>query len=126
MFQSLDLFRLSSAMASHAGARTAMIARNIANSDTPGFRAQKLGAFHEHFRPVRHTAVQITRAGHLGAANQASQLARSEPQLLGMSPNGNSVSIEEQMIYAAEAQREHSEALAIYRHSLTVLRTAIS
>ena len=41
-------------------------------------------------------------------------------------PNGNSVSLETEMLRAVDVQRQHSLALAIYRSGLSVLRTAIS
>jgi flagellar basal-body rod protein FlgB len=41
------------------------------------------------------------------------------------SPNGNSVSLEEEMVAAVDASREHNRALAVYRHGMTVLRTAL-
>ena len=65
-----------------------------------------------------------TRAGHLGgtATQPAARVgfADAEP-----APNGNSVSIEEEMLNAVEIQREHDRALAIYKHSLDVLRLSI-
>jgi flagellar basal-body rod protein FlgB len=41
------------------------------------------------------------------------------------SPNGNSVSLEQEMLNSVEIQREHNRALAIYKHSLDVLRVTI-
>ena len=41
------------------------------------------------------------------------------------SPNGNSVSVEEEMLAAVEVQREHSQALAIYRHAMGIIRTSL-
>ena len=69
--------------------------------------------------------MRATRAGHLslpaGRGPGASDALTSEP-----SPNGNSVSLEMEMISAAEIEREHSRALAIYRHGLSVLRTVVA
>ncbi len=40
-------------------------------------------------------------------------------------PNGNSVSLETEMLNAVSAKRQHDRALAIYKSSLTVLRASL-
>ena len=40
-------------------------------------------------------------------------------------PNGNGVSLEEQMLHAVDVKRQHDRALAIYKFSLGVLRSSI-
>ena len=40
MFAKLELTRMAQALASHSGARMDVIARNVANADTPGYRAR--------------------------------------------------------------------------------------
>jgi len=45
MFGNIELFRLSQAMATHASTRLGVIAKNVANADTPGYRGQDTVAF---------------------------------------------------------------------------------
>ena len=45
MFQKLEVFRMSAAMAEHAGQRQAIAAQNMANVDTPGYQARRLASF---------------------------------------------------------------------------------
>jgi flagellar basal-body rod protein FlgB len=124
MYQSLELFRTATAMARHAGARQALTARNIAHADTPGYRALEMPAFRDVYGQGPAHQVQMSRPGHMRVANSASAASmsetRSEP-----APNGNSVSIEEEMLNAVAIGREHNRALAIYRHTMTVLRTTL-
>ena len=40
-------------------------------------------------------------------------------------PNGNSVSLEEQILNGIEAKRQHDRALAVYRSSMNVLRASL-
>ena len=124
MFQNLDIFKSSAEMARHAGARQAITATNMANADTPGYRAQRLAPFSDTFSASPTPSVQQTRAGHLGPDRMPSR-AMVEQADAEQSPNGNSVSLEQEMINAVEIQREHSRALAIYKHSLDVLRLSI-
>ena len=125
MFSNLDVFQTAFAMARHAGSRQAVVARNIANADTPGYRAQTISRFQDHVSTGAGTALRTTRAGHQasgigGYAPPRAETANTEP-----TPNGNSVSLEEQMVNAVEIEREHNRALTIYRHSLDILRMSI-
>ncbi len=124
MFNNLEVFRTSYAMARHAGARQAVTATNMANADTPGYRAQSIASFSEAYATGGTTQLRATRTGHLGAG-PSDAVARARPSDAEASPNGNSVSLEQEMINSVEIQREHSRALAIYKHSLDILRMSI-
>lgn len=126
MFADLNVLSLASAMAAHAGARQAVIARNMANSDTPGYRAQDIAPFAEvAAATAAETGLRATRPGHLGGGagqvgHWATFAAESAPD-----PNGNTVSIEREMLNAVEVKRQHDQALAIYRSALGILRAGL-
>ncbi|WP_281981063.1 FlgB family protein [Thalassorhabdomicrobium marinisediminis] len=124
MFTNLDVFQTSYQMARHAGARQAVTAANMANADTPDYRARTLGSFADSFNGSAETAMKSTRDGHLGTGG-ATTAARVQQSDAEPSPNGNSVSLEQEMVNSIEIQREHSRALAIYKHSLDLLRMSI-
>ncbi|WP_373355329.1 FlgB family protein [Pseudoroseicyclus sp. CXY001] len=126
MFDQLTVFRMAESMARHAGQRTALAARNLANADTPGYRAQALPSFADlaDEGALSEPGMRTTRTGHI-AGSGATALARIERAEAQTSPNGNSVSIEEEMVRAVDAEREHGRALTVYRHSMQVLRTVI-
>lgn len=124
MYQSLSLFQTAAAMAKHAGARQAVVAQNVANADTPGYRAKTIPPFRDVVDQANPGGMRASRSGHIGAGQKTSEtrasIAATEP-----SPNGNSVSIEEEMMKSVEVSSEHNRSLAIYRHAMTVLRTSI-
>jgi len=120
MYESLDLFRTSAALARHAGQRQALAAVNVANADTPGYRAQALPSFAETFDA--HD-LRVTRSGHLGQSEDGAARPFDAPG--EAAPNGNTVSLEAEMFASAEASREQSRALAVWRHAMTVLRTSL-
>ncbi len=124
MFEDLKVFQTSFAMAQHAGARQAVTAANMANADTPGYRAQSIAPFSDTFDTARHNTLRTTRANHIGAEGTFAP-AQSGYSDAEASPNGNTVSLEQEMINSVEIQREHNRALAIYKHSLDVLRLSI-
>lgn len=124
MFANLSLFRLSGASATHAGTRQAVLSQNIANADTPGYLARDLPAFSDQVTqpPMR---LRHSRDGHLrgrGVGPNDNTFIASAPR----SPNGNSVSLEAEMMKAAVTKQQHDRALAIYKSALGVMRTAIS
>ncbi|WGW04666.1 FlgB family protein [Tropicibacter oceani] len=122
MFQNLDVFRTAMAMAKHAGHKQAISAQNIANADTPGYRAKELPAFETTLRGSL-SEQRATRTGHLNG--QSDRMVATSDRRDAMDPNGNTVSLEIEMIEAVDAKRQHDRALAIYRNSLSVIRASL-
>ena len=126
MYSSLDLFQTAHAMARHAGARQAVVARNIANADTPGYAAQQIAPFKDAFDSIETSAaMRLTRPGHMTAADPAPVTTTITTSDGEPSPNGNTVSVEDELLNSVAVSREHNRALAIYRHTMTVLRTSL-
>lgn len=126
MFQNLDIFRMSHAMAVHAGARQSVIAQNMANADTPGYAARDLPPFKDIFETdSAQFAPRTTRARHLSGHIGAVSMDVTERRDAVTDPNGNTVSLESEMLHAVDVKRQHDRALAIYKHALGVLRSAI-
>ena len=129
MFDRLEMFRLSGAMAEHAGQRQTVAAQNIAQADTPGYRARAVASFAETYGPGAPGtpdafAMRATRPGHLSGADApgaARVILASSPA----TPDGNTVSIETEMAQAARARGDHDRALGIYRSGLTILRASL-
>ncbi len=125
MFTTLDVFKTAHAMARHAGQRQALVAENMANADTPGFRPRDLVPFGEMVRsgPDAMTP-KATRPGHLFGTPGDDALRLAD--IRGSTgANGNGVTIEAEMLRAVEVKRQHDRAIAIYKSGLTVLRTAL-
>jgi flagellar basal-body rod protein FlgB len=122
MFEKLELIRMAQALASHSGARMGVIARNVAHADTPGYKAQDLPEFAAVF--ADDAAMRATRPGHLAASSDAMALV-PERAPGRESPNGNTVSLEGEMVKSVEARQSHEMALAIYRASSDVIRASL-
>lgn len=124
MFKKLELTAMAQAMAAQAGARMGVIARNIAHADTPGYKAADLPAFADTYRGLAAGGLRQTRPGHLaGFGMQAASLPRPSPGTAA--PNGNTVSLEAEMVKAAQARQDHEMALAIYRGTSAVVRASL-
>lgn len=113
MFDRLDVFQMASGLARHAAARQAVVAQNIANADTPGYRARDIADFASAWRqagPATGADAPPIRTIDSGGPTD---------------PNGNSVDLETEMLRGIEAQRAHSRALRVYSSALGILRTSI-
>ncbi|MCA0423925.1 MAG: flagellar basal body protein [Proteobacteria bacterium] len=102
--------------------RQGVLAGNVANADTPGYRAKDVTPFALP-QPVQGQG-QVTTPGHIpiagiGAAGTV-DAARIETR-----PNGNAVSLEDEMLRLAEVQVEHQTLVGLYQRSLAHLKTAI-
>ncbi len=122
MFEKLEIVRMAQSMARYASERQQLVARNIANADTPGFEAKDLPDFATSY--ASSSTMRHTRAGHIsGAVDQMSATPISVGG--GGSPNGNTVSLENEMVKAVDIKQQHDMALAIYRNTSNVLRSAL-
>lgn len=128
MLEKLEIFQMASALARHGAARQALIAENVANADTPGYRARDIASFAQTYRPEPQGALRATRPGHMLSAGDGSYAPQSQEVYRpdAASPNGNNVSLESEMFAAAAAKRDHDQALAVYRSAMSILRTAIN
>ena len=123
MFEKLELTRMAQALAAHSGARMSVIAQNVAHADTPGFKSQDLPSFDKVFASAGPD-LRATRAGHLSASSQDGTLV-PERGPGREAPNGNTVSLEGEMVKSVEARQSHEMALAIYRATSDVIRASL-
>ena len=123
MFEKLTLTRMAQDLAGHAGARMGVIARNVANADTPGFKSMDLPSFAEVYHEPAQK-MRTTNSRHISAASQGFEA--SVRQTSGASsPNGNSVSLETEMVASAGVRRDHEMALAIFRSTSSIIRASL-
>ncbi|SFR00647.1 FlgB family protein [Poseidonocella sedimentorum] len=126
MHDTLKVFRLAHAMATHAGTTQSVISTNVANADTPGFKAKKTTPFEVHAEGAGSGFVaRATRAQHFGSAANSGEAQIVEDENGANSLNDNNVVIELEMLKAVEANRQHERALSIYRHGMSVIRSSI-
>ncbi len=115
MFQSLDILRMAQSFASHASIHQQAIAQNMANADTPGFRARDVVPFDQFFADSAN--------GH--RPTDPMQAMRVDPDPVTRSPDGNTVSLEHEMMRAASVRQQHETALGIYSMARDMLRASI-
>ena len=124
MFDTPYVMKLAQNLARHSGARQAQIAKNIANSDTPGYRARDIVDFADNLNRSGGPDVKMTRARHMTAATFEATYRTKD---LGgeAAPNGNNVSVEVEMARGTDAKSAHELALTVYKSSLDILRSSL-
>lgn len=113
MFQSLDILRMAQAFATHAATRQQAIARNVANADTPGYRSRDAVPFDQYWRGQTDGTLRA----------EAAIIADERPATIA--PDGNTVSLEHEMMRAAAARQQHEMALGIYAMTRDLMRASI-
>ena len=116
----------------HLGARSEVIAGNIANADTPGFKAKTLrspdfaalvegrGAGGE--RPVVRVTAAMAALGAKRAGEPRTILDRAVGET---KPDGNNVTLERQLMALGEIQADYATLTSLYRKQMGLIRTAL-
>ncbi len=119
-------------------ARQSVLAENIANANTPGFRARDLG---------EPDFAALLRGDTAAGGNGKVEMIATAPSHFGVSPaidgaraqgfapidrpdsesspNGNSVVLEEQMMRLSETQMDYSIVTGLYKKTLNLFRLAL-
>jgi flagellar basal-body rod protein FlgB len=111
----MQLFSLVSRHNQWLAVRQSTVAGNIANANTPGFRAQDVQPFEAAVEQAR-LAMAATRPGHLssGPANApGTELRREEPW--ETTHSGNNVSLEQELLKSGEINRAYRLNTGIVR-----------
>lgn len=126
MLERIETLAIARAVGKYSAARQSLIAQNVANADTPGYRAKDLVAFKDMVQPQAQTGLRTTHAKHLSGSSDGAAVHRHQTINTGNpAPNGNSVSLEKEIVRGAEAKQQHDLALAVYRSALSTIRLTL-
>lgn len=110
--------------------RQDLLAQNVANADTPRYVARDLKAqeFSDALKKATSptSSMTVTNVRHIALSNTRSgPFEDLESPDIESSPNGNSVSLETQMIKVSDTQAQFAAAANLYAKALTMMKTAI-
>lgn len=126
----LPLFAALRARMAWISERQKLLSENIANADTPDYRPRDL-------KPVDfgkmvegksgNVGMAITNARHLTGGKGAQNLdfKAVESETYEVSPSGNAVSIEEEMMKVGQAQMDFEVTTNLYRKHTALLKMAL-
>ena len=102
--------------------RQRVLAQNIANADTPGFRPRDIGGFQRSLAGAFGMTQTMPR--HLPGAGGAIR-ARVDRTATDLAPNGNAVSLDREAMRVADTDTAHALATGLYRRWVGLFRTAL-
>jgi flagellar basal-body rod protein FlgB len=110
-------------------ARQKLLAENVSNADTPGFRPRDLKPFDMMLAMQRGDVAGSagparTQAGHLSSQGGGS-LGDRRAALFESTPSGNAVNLEDEMMRLAQNNSDYQMATTLYGKSLSYLRLAL-
>lgn len=126
----ISLFGVIKRRLAWLGQRHEVVAQNIANADTPNYRARDIQAF--KFRDLvrkQDSSLRMvtTENNHLkGVSKRATIFSVTEDRdPFETNPTGNSVILEEQMAKMSENSISHRLTTELYKKHLNMIRMAV-
>lgn len=110
--------------------RQGLLAENVANAETPGYRGRDLAQYDHAARQAGLSAASMTTsatqpmhfsvASSEGGAFGAQRMANFE-----ITPEGNGVTLEDEMMKVTTNLMDYQAATSLYQKSIKILRTAM-
>ena len=115
----IGIFNLADKRLAWVDRRQQLLAQNVANANTPGYQPRDVTPFEAALAAPK---LAETSAGHIAGKGQAAGEVTPRPQ--ARSPNGNAVSIEQQLSAVADTAGIQSLALNLHQAYASMMRTA--
>ncbi len=108
--------------------RQKLLAENVSSADTPGFQPKDLKV--PTFAPdgaVKGGALAALRTDPMHLAGASARVGEDprHARRFEITPSGNAVSLEDEMLKVAQNQSDYQLAASLYQKSLQMLRTAV-
>jgi len=138
----IPIFAMLKSRMGYLSQRQKVIAQNVANGDTPDYQPRDLKAYSFKASLDQQAAGQPYRGGPVSAqatsgvqmmATSATHMAPSKPYSPWRSPeqadsettlDGNSVTLEDQMLKMTDARMNYDAAVGFYQKSMQLLKTS--
>lgn len=129
-FANLTLFTALTEKMKWHQTRQSLLAENVANAETPGYRGRdlKVFGFEEHMRNLSIARIQtsVTDPSHIAAAGENGDgFGPRRMNSFEITPEGNGVTLEDEMMKVTANQMDYQAVTSIYTRSLRLIRTAL-
>ncbi|MCI0754789.1 flagellar basal body protein [Teichococcus vastitatis] len=131
MLDGIDVFRISGARMRQLAERQNVLSQNIANADTPHYRARDVKPFSFDSTLLRQQPglaslrLASTRPGHIGQSIGAANVITDRANSYSEDPDGNTVNLEEQMVKQADVAKAYDLTTLVYKRGTALLRNAV-
>ena len=121
----IGLFDLAEQRLAWADRRQGLLAQNIANANTPGYRPHDLKSFATTLAGAGGVAPVRTQPNHMSGLAGGTQQAEAELRPSARAPDGNAVALDEQLKKVADTQTTHALVTTIYKKYLGLFSMAL-
>lgn len=119
----IGLFRLAEQKLAWAGQRQQLLAQNVANASTPGYQARDVAPFAQVLAGAS-SSLTMTDPGHIQSSH-AHGAAMHQARPRERAPDGNAVSMEDQLTKVADTASTQELVANLYRKYHAMFRTAL-
>jgi flagellar basal-body rod protein FlgB len=128
---SMSTFELLAQRMDYLKQRQAVIGQNVANADSPGYKARDLIEFDAALKGQGFQAVTMATTNQAHIAADGARVGGKYPDEKNVSsyeilPNGNNVVLEEQMTKVAEISSNYQLATTLYKRMQAMMKLAVS
>ena len=111
-------------------ARQGLLAENVANAETPGYRGRDLKQFDFAEQVSAFSSATVTTTAtqpmHFSVSSQGDTGFGGQPMAnFEVTPEGNGVSLEDEMMKVTTNAMDYQAATSLYQKSIKILRTAM-
>ncbi|HEY4141649.1 MAG TPA: flagellar basal body rod protein FlgB [Pseudolabrys sp.] len=127
----IPIFSMLRTKLQYSQERQRVLSENVANADTPNYRAKDLKApkFPDptQITPATVSNVSLARTenGHFAQLGGTSSFSTDRQNSYEVRPTGTAVNLEDEMIKVADNQVDYQTASALYTRSLGLIKVAL-
>ena len=121
----IHLFDIASRQAQWLAVRQDVVARNVSNANTPGYTAMDVAPFDSVFQAEELT-IATPNPRHMGTVSmETERMSVKESSTWDVVHSGNSVSLDQQLVKAADIHRGYSLNRSIVKAFNQMLLTSV-
>lgn len=110
--------------------RQGLLAENVANAETPGYRGRDLAQFDFASNNSAFSSATVTTSAtqplHFSvSSNQSSAFGAQRMANFEITPEGNGVTLEDEMMKVTTNMMDYQAAVGLYGKSIKILKTAL-
>jgi flagellar basal-body rod protein FlgB len=119
------LFDLADRRLSWLGAREGVLSQNVANANTPGWKARDVTPFSTYLTATAASATTLALTNPMHLKGTLPDAAEGKVQPGEQAPDGNAVSLDEQLVKIAQTDTDHELVSTVYTKYLGMFRMAL-
>jgi flagellar basal-body rod protein FlgB len=109
--------------------RQGLLAENVANAETPGYRGRDLAQYDFAKRAKQMSSASIstvaTQPMHIVASSEGGHFAAQRMASFEVTPEGNGITLEDEMMKVTTNMMDYQAATSLYKKSVRILRVAL-